>query len=69
MLEGIRMSLADAIGDVFFLAFIFVLISTVAAALIREVPLRGRGGPSGGAPCKPVDDATEGTELLPSTSD
>lgn len=45
VLEAIRMSLADAIGDVFFLAFIFVLISTVAAAFIREVPLRGRGGP------------------------
>jgi len=69
VLEAIRMSLADAIGDVFFLAFIFVLISTVAAAFIREVPLRGRGGPPGGAPCKPANDAAEGTEPLPSTSD
>lgn len=69
VLEAIRMSLADAIGDVFFLAFIFVLISTVAAAFIREVPLRGRGGPSGGDPCKPADDVSEGTEPLPSISD
>ena len=69
VLEAIRMSLADAIGDVFFLAFIFVLISTVGAAFIREVPLRDRGGPSRGAPYKPADDAADGTEPLPSTSD
>lgn len=45
--EAIRESLAGAIGDVFFLAFLFVLVALVAAAFIREVPLRGRGGPPG----------------------
>lgn len=43
----IRESLAGAIGDVFFLAFIFVAIAVIATAFIREVPLRKRGGPPG----------------------
>ena len=42
---AIRESLAGAIGDVFFLAFIFVVIAVLATTLIREVPLRKRGGP------------------------
>ena len=46
--EAIRESLAGAIGDVFFLAFIFVLIAVVATTFIREVPLRQRGGPQEG---------------------
>ncbi len=47
VVEAIRESLAGAIGDVFFLAFLFVLVALVAAAFIREVPLRGRSGPPG----------------------
>ena len=43
--EAIRESLASAIGDVFFLAFIFVVIAVIATVFIREVPLRKRGGP------------------------
>lgn len=42
---AIRESLAGAIGDVFFMAFIFVVIAVLATTLIREVPLRKRGGP------------------------
>jgi EmrB/QacA subfamily drug resistance transporter len=42
---AIKQSLASAIGDVFFLAFIFVVIAVVATMFIREVPLRQRGGP------------------------
>jgi len=48
--DAIRESLAGAIGDVFFLAFIFVVIAVVATTLIREVPLRKRGGPQKAAP-------------------
>jgi len=44
VVDAIRESLANAVGDVFFLAFIFVLISVVAAAFIREIPLKGRSG-------------------------
>jgi len=54
VIESIRVSLANAIGDVFFLAFIFVLVSVVAAVFIREVPLRSRGGPSAGPAAKPA---------------
>jgi len=39
---SIRESLAGAVGDVFLLCFIFVLLAVVATAFIREVPLRGR---------------------------
>ena len=39
---AIRESLASAVGDVFFLCFIFVLFALVATAFIRELPLRGR---------------------------
>jgi hypothetical protein len=46
--EAIRESLASAIGDVFFLAFIFVVIAVIATVFIREVPLRKRGGPPDG---------------------
>jgi EmrB/QacA subfamily drug resistance transporter len=42
---AIKQSLASAIGDVFFLAFIFVVIAVVATMFIREVPLRQLGGP------------------------
>ncbi|MDP7088537.1 MAG: MDR family MFS transporter [Dehalococcoidia bacterium] len=42
VLGAIRGSLAGAIGDVFFLCFIFVALAVVATAFIREVPLRGR---------------------------
>ena len=51
VVEAIRESLAGAIGDVFFLAAIFVVMAVVITAFIREVPLRKRGGPpaSGGA--------------------
>jgi len=45
---AIRESLAGAIGDVFFLSFIFVVLGVIATAFIREVPLRKRGRPSGG---------------------
>ncbi|MEE8046609.1 MAG: MFS transporter, partial [Dehalococcoidia bacterium] len=55
--EAIRVSLADAIGDVFFLAFIFVLVSAVAAVFIREVPLRGRGGVPDKAPSESLTSA------------
>jgi EmrB/QacA subfamily drug resistance transporter len=44
---AIRESLAGAIGDVFLIAFIFVLIGVIATAFIREVPHRRRGGPPG----------------------
>ena len=47
VIDSIRESLANAVGDVFFLAFIFVLISVVAAAFIREIPLKGRSGMPG----------------------
>ena len=47
VLDSIRESLANAIGDIFFLAFLFVLISVAAAAFIREIPLKGRGGTAG----------------------
>ena len=47
VLDSIRDSLANAIGDIFFLAFIFVLISVVAAAFIREIPLKGASGVPG----------------------
>ncbi|MDA1279409.1 MAG: hypothetical protein O3B95_05130 [Chloroflexi bacterium] len=47
---AIRESLASAIGDVFFLAFLFVVAGIVATAFIREVPLRKRGAPITGAP-------------------
>jgi EmrB/QacA subfamily drug resistance transporter len=67
--EAIRVSLADAIGDVFFLAFIFVLVATVAAVFIREVPLRGRGGPPVGAPGKPTEDVADDSEQVPATGD
>jgi len=50
---AIRESLAGAIGDVFFLSFIFVVIGVVATAFIREVPLRSRGRPSGGPDGEP----------------
>ncbi len=59
--DAIRESLADAIGDVFFLAFLFVLVAVIAAALIREVPLRGRSGPPG----KPVPESTLAPESAP----
>jgi EmrB/QacA subfamily drug resistance transporter len=61
VLEAIRVSLANSIGDVFFLAFIFVLVSAVAAAFIREVPLRGRGkhSSSEGAPAGSATPTTE----------
>ena len=39
---AIRESLASAVGDVFFLCFIFVLFALVSTAFIRELPLRGR---------------------------
>ena len=39
---AIRESLASAVGDVFFLCFIFVFFALVATAFIRELPLRGR---------------------------
>jgi EmrB/QacA subfamily drug resistance transporter len=42
VMQAIRVSLANAIGDVFFLAFLFVAVSVVAAVFIREVPLRSR---------------------------
>jgi EmrB/QacA subfamily drug resistance transporter len=48
--DAIRQSLAGAIGDVFFLAFIFVVMALVVTVFIREVPLRKRGGPPAGAP-------------------
>ena len=47
---AIRESLAGAIGDVFFLAFIFVVIAVVVTTLIREVPLRKRGAPPQSSP-------------------
>ncbi|TDI93407.1 MAG: DHA2 family efflux MFS transporter permease subunit [Chloroflexi bacterium] len=62
VLDSIRDSLANAIGDIFFLAFIFVLISVVAAAFIREIPLKGRSGvpgkpaPEPGPASTPADD-------------
>jgi EmrB/QacA subfamily drug resistance transporter len=43
--EAIRESLASAIGDVFLLAFIFVIIAVIATIFIREVPLRKRDKP------------------------
>ena len=54
---AIRESLAGAIGDVFFLAFIFVVIAVLATTLIREVPLRKRGGPP---QAPPSSDASPG---------
>ena len=39
---AIRESLASAVGDVFFLCFIFVLFALVSTVFIRELPLRGR---------------------------
>ncbi|MCH8228737.1 MAG: MFS transporter [Chloroflexi bacterium] len=62
VLDSIRDSLANAIGDIFFLAFIFVLISVVAAAFIREIPLKGASGvpgkpaPEPGPASTPADD-------------
>ena len=47
-LEVIREPLANAIGDIFFLAFVFVLASVVAAIFIREIPLTGRASMRGG---------------------
>ena len=58
VLEAIRESLANAISDIFFLAFIFVLISVVAAVFIREIPLKGRAGMRGNAPPGPAPGAT-----------
>ena len=58
VLEAIRESLANAVGDIFFLAFIFVLISVVAAVFIREIPLKGRAGMRGNAPPDPAPGAT-----------
>ncbi len=55
--DAIRESLAGAIGDVFFLAFIFVVVAVIATMFIREVPLRKRGGPPGGA----SGDASKGS--------
>jgi hypothetical protein len=55
--EAIRESLAGAIGDVFFLAFIFVVIAVLATIFIREVPLRKRGGPP---QAPPSSDASPG---------
>jgi predicted MFS family arabinose efflux permease len=43
--EAIRESLASAIGDVFLLAFIFVILAVIATIFIREVPLRKRDKP------------------------
>lgn len=51
---AIRESLAGGIGDVFFLAFIFVVIAVIATAFIREVPLRGRGTPRSPASDEPA---------------
>jgi predicted MFS family arabinose efflux permease len=56
---AIKQSLASAIGDVFFLAFIFVVIAVVATAFIREVPLRQRGGPATSSSPKPPSESTE----------
>lgn len=55
---AIRESLAGAVGDVFFLCFIFVLFAVVATAFIREVPLRGRKSsqPQEEKSCKPIAD-------------
>ncbi len=50
VLDSIRESLANAIGDVFFLAFLFVLVSVIAAVFIREIPLKGRRGIPGKSP-------------------
>ncbi|MBN4064786.1 MFS transporter [Dehalococcoides mccartyi] len=53
--EATRNSLASAIGDVFFLAFIFVVIAIISTVFIREVPLRKRGKPPG----VPADSASK----------
>ena len=57
VLDAIRESLAGAIGDVFFLAFIFVILGVVATAFIREVPLRKRGAPTS-EPSSPQAEAS-----------
>lgn len=41
--DAIRESLAGAIGDVFMLSFVIVLLAVVVTMFIREVPLRERG--------------------------
>jgi EmrB/QacA subfamily drug resistance transporter len=51
VLEAIRVSLADSVGDIFFVAFVLVFASVVAAAFIREMPLVVRGAP----PVAPVE--------------
>jgi hypothetical protein len=58
---AIRESLAGAIGDVFFLAFIFVALAVVATVFIREVPLRKRGGPPPGDRPGSTPDSHSGT--------
>jgi EmrB/QacA subfamily drug resistance transporter len=63
VIEAIRVSLADAIGDVFFLGFIFVLVSAIAAVFIREVPLHQRGKP------KDAGEAQADAEPNPVTAD
>ncbi|HIF71122.1 MAG TPA: DHA2 family efflux MFS transporter permease subunit [Dehalococcoidia bacterium] len=55
--DAIRESLAGAIGDVFFLAFMFVVAAVIATAFIREVPLRKRGGPPGKAAGEALADS------------
>lgn len=47
---AIRESLAGAIGDVFFLSLLLLLVGIAATAFIREVPLRKRGAPSESPP-------------------
>ncbi|MBI4218816.1 MAG: hypothetical protein HY682_01645, partial [Chloroflexi bacterium] len=43
VLTGLRVSLADAIGDVFLVAFVAVAISLIVTVFIKEIPLRARG--------------------------
>jgi hypothetical protein len=60
---AIRESLAGAIGDVFFLAFIFVVVAVIATAFISEVPLRGRGAP----PSPPADEPEDAADRAADT--
>ena len=49
LMEALRSSLSSAIGDVFSISVFVIIIAIVATLFLKEVPLRGRQTPRGGA--------------------
>ena len=45
VLAGLQNSLAAAISDVFVIVFLLLVVTIVATAFLKEIPLRKHGGP------------------------